>query len=32
LALQEASIVVAIILRHFNLELAPGHVVSPIIG
>jgi cytochrome P450 len=30
LALQEASIVVAAILRHFTLELAPGHVVSPI--
>ena len=30
LALQEASIVVATILRHFTLELAPGHVVSPI--
>ena len=30
LALQEASIVVATVLRNFALELAPGHVVSPI--
>lgn len=29
LALQEASIMVATVMRHFNLELAPGHAVWP---
>jgi cytochrome P450 len=29
-ALQEASIVVATVMRHFTLELAPGHVVWPV--
>jgi cytochrome P450 len=30
LALQEASIVVATIMRHFTLQLAPGHAVWPL--
>ncbi len=30
LALQEASIVVATIMRHFTLQLAPGHTVWPL--
>jgi cytochrome P450 len=29
-ALQEASIVVATVMRHFTLELAPGHAVWPV--
>jgi len=29
-ALQEATIVVATIMRHFNLQLAPGHSVWPV--
>jgi cytochrome P450 len=29
-AMQEASIVVATIMRHFKLDLAPGHVVWPV--
>jgi cytochrome P450 len=29
-AMQEASIVVATIMRHFTLDLAPGHVVWPV--
>jgi len=29
-ALQEAAIVVATVMRHFTLELAPGHVVWPV--
>ena len=30
LAMQEASIVVATVMRHFTLELAPGHAVWPV--
>ena len=30
LAMQEASIVVATVMRHFTLELAPGHAVWPL--
>jgi cytochrome P450 len=30
MALQEASIVVATLMRHFTLELAPGHTVWPV--
>jgi cytochrome P450 len=30
LALQEATIVVATVMRHFSLELAPGHAVRPV--
>ena len=29
-ALQEASIVVATLMRHFTFDLAPGHVVWPV--
>ena len=29
-ALQEAAIVLATLMRHFNFELAPGHVVWPV--
>jgi cytochrome P450 len=31
LAIQEASIVVATVMRHFTLELAPGHEVWPVL-
>lgn len=30
-ALQEATIVLATIVKHFNLELAPGHAVTPLL-
>ena len=30
-AIQEASIVIAAIMRHFTLELAPGHVAWPVL-
>ena len=29
-AIQEASIVIATIMRHFTLRLAPGHVAWPV--
>jgi hypothetical protein len=29
MALPEASIIVATLMRHFTLELAPGHAVWP---
>jgi cytochrome P450 len=30
-ALQEATIVLATIVKYFNLEMAPGHLVTPLL-